>query len=80
MSSCPYTAQLGCGIGSGGFIGEGGLGGAGAPPPKLSLRHPLVYAWMIQNFINILIFRVRPCAYYVKGTMKGQKSIYSKFI
>ena len=63
-----------------GFYWGRGAGRGWSPPPKLSLRHPLVYAWMIQNFINILIFRVRPCAYYVKGTMKGQKSIYSKFI
>lgn len=29
----------------------GGLGGAGAPP-NLSLPRPLVYAWMVQNFVN----------------------------
>ena len=51
MSSCPYTAQLECCIGSGDFIGGRGGGGAGRdwrPPPKCTLSHPLVYAWMIQ--------------------------------
>ena len=40
------------------------------PPPP-----PQYYAWTIQNFINVLIFRVMPHACYVKGTMKRQKSI-----
>ena len=38
----------------------GELEGAGSPPPppKPTLPHPLVYAYVIQNFINILIFTV----------------------
>ena len=52
------------------FYGRGG----GWSPPKFSLPHPLVHAWMIHDFINILIFRVRPHACYMKGTMKKQKS------
>ena len=57
----------------------GGPGGTEAPP-NLFYHTPWYYAWTIQNFINVLIFRVRPRACYVKGTMKRQKSIYSKFI
>ena len=34
-------------------------------------------ATLLRQYINMLIFRVRPCACYVKGTMKRQKSIYS---
>ena len=62
--------------------GEGGLAGLEPPPPPPNLlcSTPWYYAWTIQNFINVPIFRVRPRACYVKGTMKGQKSIYSKFI
>ena len=55
----------------------GGLRGARAPSQTFSAS-PLVYAWMIQ-IINILMFRVRPRACYMKGTMKRQKSIYHKF-
>ena len=56
-----------------------GRGGAGALP-NLLCPTPWYYAWTIQNFINVLIFRVRPGTYYVKRTMKRQKSIYSKFV
>ena len=59
-------------LASGGFTG--GLGEAGVPS-KVVLPHPRDYAWTIQNFINVLIFRVRPRVCYVKGTMKRQKSI-----
>ena len=58
---------------SDGFTGE--LGEAGAHPNLL-----VVLCLDDTNFINVLILRVRPCVWYVKGTMKRQKSIYSKFI
>ena len=61
---------------SGSFIG--GLGGAGAPQ-TFSAPSPGI-CLDDTNFINILIFRVRPRACYMKSTMKRQKSIYSKFI
>ena len=44
-------------------------------PPNLLCPTPWYYAWMIRNFINVHIFRVRPCACFMKGTMKRQKSI-----
>ena len=71
----------GIGVLSGGFTGEGGLVlGEGWSPPNLLCPTPWNYPWTIQNFINVLIFRVKPRVCYVKGTMKKQKSIYSKFI
>ena len=62
-----------------GFYGGKGreLGGAGAPLPNFLYPTPW---YMLDDTINILIFRVRPHAYYMKGTMKRQKSVYSKFI
>ena len=35
-------------------------GGGELEPSKLALPHPWYCAWMIQNFINVLTFRVRP--------------------
>ena len=35
-----------------------GLDPLPSPPPKPTLPHPLVYAYVMQNFINILIFTV----------------------
>ena len=52
---------------------RGGLGRAGGPPNLLS-RTPWYYAWMIQNFIIVLIFRVRPCACFMKGTIVASSS------
>ena len=49
-------------------------------PPNLLYLTPWYYAWTIQNFINVLIFRVTTRTCYVKGMMKRQKSVYSKFI
>jgi len=38
-------------------------------PPNLVCPTPWYYTWMVQNFINVLIFRVRPRACYVKGSL-----------
>ena len=64
------------------YWGEGGRGGwEGLETPSQMYSIPPTGICLDDtNFINILIFRVRPCAYYMKGTMKRQKSIYSKFI
>ena len=80
MSSYPYTAQLEYCIGSGGFIGGRGEGGGWEgleTPSQMYSIPPTGICLDDTNFINILIFRVRPCAYYMKAKMK---SIYSKFI
>ena len=55
---------------------QGGARGAGTPSPNLLCPIPWYCTWMILNFIDVLIFRVRPRVRYVKGMMKKQKSIY----
>ena len=59
------TSGLSTVMNSGGFTGGGGgLRGWTPPSPNLLCPTPWYYAWTIQNFINVLTFRVRPRVCY----------------
>ena len=59
-----------------------GGGFSSPPPPQTCSAPPPDNILDDEKFPHLhdLEFRVRPRACYVKGTMKRQKSIYSKFI